>query len=255
MKMKPPACAAFAAILLLLPMAVSAAIISVEVNRELSGTYKTIDIQNSNGLVKIVSELHNTGSLGYSGRQRLDAYMGDGVTQTAWSHSVNLPPGERGAFESYLYAGRTAGATITPRVYYGNEIFLEPNMTVMNRDASPAEDSFVMYDFRTYEDRVRFDLKPSADVNGVVIIPDGYPPGWLVEQATTGPIKAGRDAEVVLNYRPDLFSDNTIRIMAISEDGMHYSEAVFEMRMESGLSKYMNILADSVKALFRLVFQ
>ncbi|MBI4020212.1 MAG: hypothetical protein HY367_02685 [Candidatus Aenigmarchaeota archaeon] len=238
--------------LLLLAAAASALSVEVGVAEKLEGSLKTIQTSNSNGLIKVVSEFYNSGSIGYTARERLELNA-TGHGQTAWSSLAALVPGQRGTFEAYLYSNTTEDAEIIPRVYFANEILAADPIVVRGGTLMSREPAFELYDFRAYDDMVRLDIRSSKDVGGIVLIPEGYPPGWVFEQARiSSHMKAGRDAEARMGYHPDIFSEGAqLKIMAVSEDGRYYGEGAFVMRREAGLSMYINLFIDGMKNFFR----
>jgi len=105
--------------------------------------------------------------------------------------------------------------------------------------------------FRVYDSHIRFDLASNRSAGDVLIIPQGLPATWVIEQAKIEGMDAGSVKHVVLYYETGFFRERDVTIAAVTEDGRYYSEQAFKLKKESGIMKYINLLMDMLGGLFR----
>ncbi|UCD07202.1 MAG: hypothetical protein JSW41_05250 [Candidatus Aenigmatarchaeota archaeon] len=225
--------------------------IEVLVSKSLEGNLKVAGIQNDAGVIELSTEFHNTGSVSYKARVRMDVLDGTKTLFTGWSDKKMIVPGERKNFKIYWYRTNTRGDfPSTIRVYYGNEI-TEPKIVNLTVYTINTEDVFKIHDFKTYDDYLRFDLEANKTVNETIVFASEYPMGWIFEQVKIDEIKEGRSAEVIIPYQTDLYYQDNIKIMIVTKDCRYHKEDTFGLERLTGISKYINLFLDWLKNLFR----
>lgn len=143
-------------VLLVAACLANASELEVNVNELIQGQIKYA-YKNEN-IFKISSEIYNSGSVGYKARSRIDIFDKDNIIFTGWSREKPLVPGEQKDFNIYWCQPNTSGNFIVRlRFYYGGEMY-EKNIT-FEISTQIQEDIFEIYNFRTYDDYIRFDIK------------------------------------------------------------------------------------------------
>jgi len=225
--------------------------IEIFVSKTIEGNLKVTGIQNGTGVLEVNSGFHNTGGLPYMARARIDVIRGEEIIFTGWSEKKKLVSGERKNFKLYWYKPDTRGNfSLVTRIYYGNEIS-EPLIKNFTINTAGMQDVFTIYDFKTYDDYIRFDLYASKTVKDVVVFPAEYPKGWIFGQTVIDEIKKGKSVEVVLPYQTDIFYTENIKIMVATKDGMYYTQDEFELDRLTGVLKYINLFLDWLKNILR----
>ena len=224
--------------------------IMVAVSKTLQGSLIT-SMKENISIAELDVGFHNTGSVSYKARARLDVLNGTDIIFTGWSDKKTIVPGDRKDFKIYWYGPNMSGTfPSVARVYYANEI-TEPeavNITIESRDS---RDVFRIYDFKTYDDYMRIDIEANETAKDVVVFLSVCPKGFICEQAEIAEIKAGKSAEVMLPYQTDLFYPDDIGIAVVTKDGSFYKDATFRMDRLTGLSVHINLFLDWLKNVFR----
>jgi hypothetical protein len=230
--------------------------VSVQIYGTVMNDLKVTEIEEGDSAVTVYLGAHNTGSIEYGARARIDIMDGEQTLFTGWSEKMELNPGQRKGFVVYGYKPEASNLSVKARLYHGNEITdIEP-VPISGRDtgaagANPVTSAFSIMNFRAYDSHIRFDLVSNQSVEDVLIIPQGLPSTWVIEQAKIESMRAGSVKEVVLYYETDLFRERDITIAAATEDGSYYSEQMFRLRKETGITKYINLFTDWLGGLFR----
>jgi len=184
---------------------------------------------------KVKVELQNTGSIGYKARVRLDILDQDNLIFTGWGDEKYFFPGNQKIYDLYWYPLNIEGelkALII--IYYANEMKKVKlvKFEVEASEKSP-ENIFEILDFRTYDDEVEFLLKTNKTVENVIIIPFGYPTGWIFEQVKVDELESGSVKIVNLKYDPSLWKETSVMFNMISEDGKYHASESFTMKREN----------------------
>jgi hypothetical protein len=224
--------------------------IEVGINGVMKGNAISIMYDNTTNIAKFSTEFFNTGSVGYSARSRVEIYDNDTLLFIGWSQQKDLTPGERKTFDLYWYTNETKNYGVVVRMYYGNEIADYDKFNVTLGRSMQRNDSFEIYNFRTYDDHVIFDIRSSQDATGVVIMPSRYTYGWIFEQKELGNMSNGDTRTVVLKYYPSLWAPGPVNIMVASDGGRLYTQRTLDMKKESGLTGILLSIFDSIRMIF-----
>jgi hypothetical protein len=229
---------------------VNASNIGVQVSGAISSDFKVSAIEEDNNFIAMYFGLHNTGSLDYSARARMDIMGGEQVMFTGWSNEKQVNPGQRTGFVVYGYKPDASNLSLRPRIYYGNELEELAPLETDRVDIDP-EHAFRLTSFRTYDRSIRFDLTSNQSLEDVIIMPKAYSSVWIFEQKKIDRLDKGRTKEVIIPYEVGNFRERDIIIAIATEDGLFYQEQQFKLRMESGIMKYVHIFLDWLGSFFR----
>ena len=224
--------------------------IEVGINSVMKGNAIAITYDNTTNIAKFSTEFFNSGSVGYSARARVEIYDNSTLLFSGWSQQKELTPGERNTFDIYWYTNETKNYGVIVRMYYGNEITDYDKFNVTIGRSMQRNDSFEIYNFRTYDDHVIFDIRSSQDAKGVVIMPSQYTYGWIFEQKELGDMSKGSTRTVVLKYYPSLWAPSPVSIMVASDGGRLYAEKTLDMKKETGLAGIIMSIIDSIRMNF-----
>jgi hypothetical protein len=237
-------------LLFFIPIA-SAGVIKIGVKTELKGEISAFFYNASNGVLKMNPEFYNSGSVPYKARARLSIVNSTDVIFTGWSKEETLMPGERKSFEIYWYTPSTGNIVAKLRFYYGKEtIEREVKSKVVNTQTS--EDVFLIKNFRTYDDSIKFQIRSTEPLKNVIVIPNNYMMGWLFEQNKIENLDENKNTEVVIPYESSVWFSHNVTIDVVTEDGKFYSTLTFNLQKERGFEKYAHYIADRFNLLFNL---
>lgn len=229
---------------------VRAVLIDVEIPKSLEGNLTSFSYNSSQDIMKFQSEFYNIGSIAYKARIRLDFINNSKPIFTGWSNEKSLMPGDRKNFEIYLYNNSTGNFSLRLRIYFGNEI-QERFFTIEKKYSFSPEDVFEIKNFRTYDDFIVFDIKANKNVENVVILPHGFPIGWIFEQKKIDFLSEGKEKTVAIKYYPTVWTEEKITLIVASDEGKHKTERAFEMKKEVGILWLIHYLTDQFKLFLR----
>jgi hypothetical protein len=237
-------------LLFLIPIA-SAGVIEIGVKTVLKGEISAFFYNTSNGVLKLNPEFYNSGSVAYKTRARLNIVNSTDVIFTGWGKEETLMPGERKSFEIYWYTPRTENIVAKLRIYYGKEtIEREVKFKVVNTKTT--EDVFLIKNFRTYDDSIKFQLRSTEPLKNVIVIPKNYMMGWVFEQKMIENLDANKNMEVVIPYEASVWFSHNVTIDVVTEDGKYYSTLSFNLQKEKGFEKYFHYVTDRLNLLLNL---
>lgn len=229
---------------------VCAASVDIDIIKDLRGEINSLVSDARTNLVEFESEFYNIGSIPYSARMRIDVYEDDRMIFTGWGREEDFIPGHRRINKIYWYSNDTGKFTARARVYYAKEILiLEKEFEKTSSGLS--ESAFEIRGLRTYDDYIVFDVTAREDASNLVILPSGFPPGWIFEQKTINSMEKDSTKTVLLNYEPTVWAPSNLKLSVASDDGKYYSESEFELKRESGIFGAINYLIDSIRLLFQ----
>jgi hypothetical protein len=160
----------------------------------------------------------NIGSVNCMTRPRIDIYSpGAGLVHTAWGSQERIMAGQ--GHEWVLHSGLEEGDySAILRVYFCNEILEEEpfNFSVQEK-ATPG--GLSIDSVRVYKDYVEVSVRSPDGANGVAVIPEDYPTGWIFESGISGDLKPGETGLARLGYVPVRLAGTAIGIRALSAEG------------------------------------
>ena len=241
-------------ILLLVIPGVSAVDIKIDVLEVADGRIVAPENMSVSGIMELNSEFVNIGSTAYKARAKLDVLKDSDIIFTGWSDEKEIFPGERADFQIYWFIPDTHEELEGQlSIYHANMIKKYEPIPLSITTAAPTDDPFHIYDFRTYDEYVRFDFNSVKNAEDVTFFVSNVPVGWVFEQKKVDLVRENRDIEVILPYKPSIFSPKEITLVAVSDDGAFYTEKQFVMKKEEGLSYHFNAFVDSLKNFFRSI--
>lgn len=228
-------------ILVLVFVSINAQKIDVEISQILDGKISAISYDKKiKDVFKIKVEFYNTGSLGYRSRIRLDILNNTDLLFTGWSQEKPLKPSDRAVFNVYWYPYNLRGKfTGKIRVYYANEIKTD-DIDVEVKDVSIPIQAIEITDFKTFDDEIEISLKSNETLKNVIIIPSGYPLGWIFEQTKIESMNKDHVKKVWLPYKPSLWEPANVKIEIVTEDGEYYTTKTFSLEREGRLSQFFH---------------
>ncbi|MGC9310538.1 MAG: hypothetical protein ACP5E4_02320 [Candidatus Aenigmatarchaeota archaeon] len=213
-------------LLLILPFAATAMLISVEIADSYKGRSSYFEVKNESYL-SFALDWENIGSLDCGTRLAVDLYGDDGRTKRIWSADAAIAPGDSALLEA-AYLPETSGIyTANMTLYYCDRIlhlktldidFERPQFSVL-----PAQVSA-----RGTKDKVYFEITPQSDMDSLRIIPQDYPKTWYFEEAAVEDLKAGKTAKVELNYDPVVWVEKNATFALVSDGGLKVVEVTLE---------------------------
>ncbi len=118
------------------------------------------------------------------------------------------------------------------RIYYANEIKeLEPIKFKILGDIIHKKNVRIT-DLQTYEDRIEVSLRGNQDLKNIIIIPSGFPTGWIFEQSKIDSINKNEEKKIELKYEPTIWKPTEVTIHVFTEDGRQYTSKSFLMEKE-----------------------
>lgn len=227
---------------------------------------KSVDVEISSygyddemNLVRFTIETFNRGSVAYDARVRMDILeKGSGdddekseIVFTAWGQEIEMYPGSRKITRLYWHTDEVDDKKVRVRVYFADEIFEEVYEVKKTEKTSNAESGvFEVRNFHVYDDYVLFDIKPNKDVNEVVVIPEEFQSGWVLEQKVIKGLKSGQTIMVSVPYKASLFTEENVVLGFVGDGSTIYDEYEFLMQKKTGFAGHLQRLVDSIRLLF-----
>ena len=232
--------------------AVKAQMIEIGIQEVLQGNISALLYNQTSHLVHFQVEFFNSGSVDYKARARIDIFKGSRLLYTGWSDEREFWPGARESFDLFWYPSNLSGdfkARI--RIYYAGEI-AERVINFSIQQLPKPQSIFQMLDFRTYDEWVKLSIRSQKSVEGVVLIPSGFPRGWVFEQAKLKGLEEGKRKTAYIKYEPAIWRPVEVKIYAISQDGKFVSFQTFKLEREKGLLKYVRFFLDYLKDMLNI---
>ena len=86
----------------------------------------------------------------------------------------------------------------------------------------------------------------------MIIIPSGYPTGWILEQVKIDELDSGDVRIVNLKYEPSLWKETNVMINIISEDGKYHASELFRMKKETAFWKNVYKVINNLRVLLKI---
>ena len=224
-------------------------LIEVDISEDVKSEIIHETITTSFNVVNFSTELYNTGSVPYDVRARIFVYNESKLIFSGWSQKEDMMPGDKKTFDVYWYASSLGNYESKLRVYFGNEIIENEKEEFQIKNPLEPEDVFIIENFRTYDDRVVFDIISKKDVENLIIIPSGYVSGWIFEQKTVESVKKDFIKTISIDYQPTVWKPTNLKIAVVAENGKFYSEKIVEMKKERGIMNLIYRILDNLKIL------
>lgn len=192
-------------------------------------------------------ELHNTGSVGYKARVRLNVLNGSKILYTGWSQEESFIPGERHYFEIYYPVAMIGKFEARVRLYLANEIEEIKTVNFNVQGLGKQEDVVEIRDFETYTGEVQFILKSNETLKNVLVIPSDYPLGWIFEQRKIENLEKGYLKIVILPYEETLWKPSNVKIEILTEDGKYRTVKIFNLKKVDFIREFLHKLSSFLR--------
>ncbi|MFH1473655.1 MAG: hypothetical protein ABIE55_02055 [Candidatus Aenigmatarchaeota archaeon] len=235
--------------LLLISIAYSA-VVEVGITETLEGNISSLNYDSSSNIVKFSVEFYNTGSIPYKARIKTEVFNESEMIFSGWGQETEFMSGDKKVSYIYWYASNIGDYSAKLKVYFGNDIKEYKNFDIIVKGHKEPEDNFEIRDLRTYDDYIVFDLYSKKYAENIVVIPKGYTPGWIFEQAVIDAIPKARSKLVVLKYQPTIWRPSNISLEIVSNKGMYHTEERVEMSKGEDLIGLLLYVMDSLRIAF-----
>ena len=203
---------------------VSALQIDLEVSGKIGGYIEYFEMEESVNSVQIFSiQWYNTESANCRTWMEFEIYEKEGLVDTIWSEGKDMPPGVSRYFDAYWLPSQSGNYSVKITVHHCNEI-IESGMMDFSVTSSPQPENILEMEAENLPDRkIKVTLKSDRDMENVIIIPKNYPLGWIFSGEKVEKIESG-ETTVVMDYVPSVWTEETVKLRAISLDGQYSSE-------------------------------
>lgn len=226
----------FISFLLLVCLASSAAAlrINTEIKGVVTGYIDYLDYENfTSGPQEFVVNYVNSGSVGCRVRFEFDIMRGNATVYTAWTKESPLDAGGADVFRSFFLPRESGDYTAKVRIHSCNMVEDGPefNFTAY----APAGKSLNPFNFTVDNDMefVRIKVESEMDFEKVVVIPENYPIGWIVEPVVFN-VTGGGVREVFVRYRPQIWHPERMSFVVVSGDGLYRGAFNYSLRENRG---------------------
>ena len=222
-------------------------VVDVNVPEILDSRISSFIIDKSNpNVVNVKVEVHNTGSLPFNSRVRLDIFGLKGLNRTVWSEEKLINPSEKKVFNLFFYSNESDYFRVKSRIYYSNEIMDYKDVTFeLEKTKQETSDIFFIKKMRISKDHLKFDIKSEENGNYVISF-FGYPKSWIVEQEVIS-LKAGKWSPVKVNFKPVGDLNKKLGLEIFSLDGNFYKLIEFKPKRESKIEEIYGNLLDLLR--------
>ena len=231
-------------IIFILVSLAEAAEVQVDIAEVIDGRVFIPEQTEITGAVKINPELTNMGSIALDANAKMEIFRNSEKIFSIRSGKKQIMPGERESFHMYWFEPAIKENLMTKiYVYYSDKVHEEEIQLKLNTEENPI-DVFELYDFRTYDDYIRFDVICNKTLENIIIFISEYPEEWHTEQKLIKKLIKNRDQEVIIPFEINSFSPQIIEINIVTEDGKFYEKRELLMKKEEGISYHINIFQD-----------
>ncbi len=237
-------------VMLLTPIAFANILVEVNIPQSINGNiaYLNFSEEINDKPQKFLLDWENQGSISCRVRVRIDFYNGTSLVYTGWSKEVPLEPGDHSDFEVYFYPKNSGNFTAEIFIYQCNEIWKATNVTftasmpqniIKNAtNISQLTSKTIPFDVRaeSTESHVEIKIKAKEDINGIIIVPERYPLGWIFEGGQVNTIKENEEKTISLGYVPSIWKPEEIELNIVTLDGRYHK--VERIRLEKRKKGY-----------------
>ncbi len=189
----------------------------------------------------------NTGSVPCEVRIRMDIYRKNGseVVYSGWSGKKPIINSEEKEFVIYSSVPEGDYSAVL-RAYQCNEIRNIGPYGFHSEPSGGGSGVLEIVGLNAYEDEMEVFVRSSEYMENAYVVPDGYPLGWIVESGETGNLYPGMTKSVLIGYDPGVWTEDTIRFKAVSEDGSHEDYGEFTIRRISRIFRFLPLAFPAV---------
>ncbi len=202
-------------LLIILPTALYAMSISVEIESNVDGRNTFLEFDNSS-LVNLKLDWENIGSIDCNTRLRVDILENSSKVYTGWSKNSALAPGGGDFFEIYYIPDKTGDYSMDIKLDYCNELVPIASFNFTFNKPEFGELDLPVKTSST-KSEITFILEPDRDLDNAIIMPKDFPKSWIVNSVKVDNLKKGEPKIVVLEYEPAVWIPKNVTFEIISE--------------------------------------
>jgi hypothetical protein len=218
----------FAPIFLFIIMIPTAAAlqIDVEVSGKIGGYIEYFEMEEAvDGVQTFSVQWYNTESANCRTWMEFEIYENGKVIDTVWSEGKDMTSGVSRDFEAYWTPTQIGDYSAKIAVHHCNEI-IESELMNFSVTSVPDPESIIEIEAENLPDKkIRVILKSNKEINNVIVVPEKYPLGWIFSAKKIEKLEPGKN-EVVMEYIPSVWSEEKIKLQAMSLDGKYSSEKI-----------------------------
>lgn len=221
----------FLLFILLIPLLVLSPRIEVNVKGKIGGNIEYFEMnETTNSLQKFVVQWYNSESASCRSRLEFEIYKNSynesAYIKSVWSEERDMTPGMSNSFEAYWIPSEEGNYSVKIIVHHCHEI-IESDVMNFSVESLPNWEEVMSIEAENIPGRkIQVKLKSDKDLENIIIVPTGYPLGWIFNGERIEKIKAGETITKELDYEPSIWNEENINIQAVSLDGKYSSEKI-----------------------------
>jgi len=175
----------------------------------------------------------NTGSVGCRMRFRFDITNANKSIDSAWSNELPIDAGASGLFHAYWKPNESGAYTARIRIYQCRTIKDGPefNFTAVVSGAGGENPFNISVD--NDMESIKLKVRSGRDFEKLIVVPEGYPIGWVVESADLNLTK-DEEKTVVLGYFPEIWKPADVSFLVTTPDGAYSQRLTYKLQDRSG---------------------
>ena len=221
----------FLLFILLIPLPVLSPRIEVNVKGKIGGNIEYFEMnETTDSLQKFVIQWYNSESANCRSRIEFkiyeNSYNESVYIKSVWSEERDMTSGMSNSFEAYWVPPNEGNYSVKINVHHCYEI-IESDAMNFSVESLPKREEIIDIEAENIPGRkIQVKLKSDRDMENIVIVPTGYPLGWVFNGKRIEKIKAGETMVRELDYEPSVWNEENINIQAVSLDGKYSSEKI-----------------------------
>jgi hypothetical protein len=236
---------------LVLPTSVRALEIAVEVRPRIEYSLIVSNLSTNTSVLELTGYVENVGSVGCAARLRAD-FVSPNLTYTAWSARRPIWPGA-GARLTTWAALPTGNYTLHLHVHYCYLTYEHGSWPVHFANRTSRVGAAELVKVRTFPDHLEVRLRAWQQLDGLVLIPAAYPPGWIFEPVWVGEMAEGDVRVVRMGYEPAIWQEENVTLWLLTLDGELLAERTFTLRLVSVWERIVDWVTSHIEAILRLI--
>jgi hypothetical protein len=221
----------------LLPSAL-AIIVAVEVGEVIDGYSPYFEVGEGvqNVPQRFLMVWENSGSLGCSVLMQVEVYKlglnGSKLVSTSWSNDTPLESGGTGTLEAYWPPEEPGDYMANLTLHLCRRIVEGPvvNFSVKANDKGFEKAPFEIRGITNDYERIIIDFESRRNMEDLVIIPSGYPRGWVVQSRSVKGVEANKTYYIGLAYEPAIWGEKSLSIGIVTKDGRYSTKTPYTLQ-------------------------
>lgn len=215
-----------------------ALVVAVEVGEVIEGYSPYFEV---NGGVQNVPQRflmvwENSGSVGCGVLMQVEVYQvglnGSKLVSTSWSNNTPIESGGTETLEAYWLPGEPGDyiANFTlhlcRRIVGGAVVDFQVEPKDRSFEKAPFEVRGITNDYG----RITIELESNRDIEDLVVIPSGYPRGWVMQSKSFRGIRGNKTYHLGLAYEAAIWREEPLSIKIITKDGRYSIETPYTLQ-------------------------